>query len=502
MIDRETRIQCPIAVAASKYPDAVALKDQREEISYVLLNHLVAETRRTLEKTGLSKGDRVAIMAQNSLDYVIKIFALTRIGASFVPINLRWPKSSWNKIISDANCKAVLADVKYMDYPESLTIAIYPLRDSHKEKVSRPDSRIPKPDAAIDLHSETAMMFTSGSSGVPKGVRLSYGNLYYNALGSNRNIQLRPGDCWLVSLPFYHISGIAILFRCYLAGATAYITPGFNTEAIGGILTENQITHISLVPIMLQRLIERPKFRILKKDLRCILLGGASAPQDLLTKSIAVELPICTTYGMTETASQITVTVPLESPDKLRTSGRCLPYREVGILDENGNALPAGEEGEIAVRGKVVFMGYLSHETEYDENSWFRTGDGGVIDEDGYLTVKGRLDDLIVSGGENIYPAEIERIAIQYAGLKSCAVIGVKNEQWGQRPVLFIELHDPESFSLAGLREFLEHNLARLCLPELIYSLIEMPRTQIGKIDKEKLKVMIGSENVSRHLSR
>jgi O-succinylbenzoic acid--CoA ligase len=302
----------------------------------------------------------------------------------------------------------------------------------------------------IPLGRPATIIFTSGSTGVPKAALHTFGNHYHSALGSNANIALRPGDRWLHSLPLYHVGGLSILFRCLLAGATVALPqqgtpPG---EAIAGF----GATHVSLVSTQL--------LRLLREDaelggLEAVLMGGGPIPASLVDEAVARGLPVHTSYGLTEMASQVTTTPPGARPDELRTAGRVLPHREVGI----------SERGEILVRGKTLFAGYVESEKldlPLDADGWFHTGDLGELYENDYLRVRGRMDNLFVSGGENVQPEEIEEALCRLEGIEEAVVVPVPDKEFGARPVAFVRTDDLEPGDLA--RE-LEPVLPRFKIP-------------------------------------
>lgn len=447
---------------------------------------------RLAAEEGVRPGDRIALWAPNSIEYVIAFFAILRLGASLVPVNQRWPSESCHKIVRDAGCKLLLFDGPL---PSNLDIRISPIASPEAIPGNTDnDSQI----NTIDPDREATLIFTSGSTGNAKGVRLTFANHYHNALGSNRNIELNEGDCWLVGLPFYHVSGLSILFRCFLAGACVQLTDDLDPASILDLLSRGIISHFSAVPPMLRRLIDELPDPGVLQALRCILLGGAPSAQSLLADCGELRLPIFTTYGMTETASQITTTKPEDGSSRWPTSGVCLPYRQIRILDEEGIPVPTGGKGEIAVRGQVVFDGYLGG-AKRNPAQWFRTGDHGFLDAEGYLTLAGRKDDLILSGAEKIYPAEIERVVREYSDIQDCRILAEPDEIWGERPVLVVEPKPDGTFSLESLYAYLKTRLSKIQMPDRVAVLDRFPRTPTGKIDTERLRKQPGRIDVSWH---
>jgi O-succinylbenzoic acid--CoA ligase len=294
------------------------------------------------------------------------------------------------------------------------------------------------------------------------------GNHYYSALGSNANIALAPGDRWLHSLPLYHVGGLSILFRCLLAKATVEL-PEPGTPLIKAI---TGTTHVSLVSTQLLRLLREEALD--PGRLKAILLGGGPISAPLVDEAVSRGLPIHTSYGLTEMASQVTATPPGASPEELRTSGRLLPHREISI----------SEDAEILVRGETLFTGYVTpHAVDLplDADGWFHTGDLGELDANGYLRVRGRKDNLFVSGGENVQPEEIEDALCRLEGVEEAVVVPVANTEFGFRPVAFVKTVEGTA-RLGDLARTPELSLPRFKIP---VSFHEWPEETGGlKVDR------------------
>jgi O-succinylbenzoic acid--CoA ligase len=277
-------------------------------------------------------------------------------------------------------------------------------------------------------------------------------------LGSNENIRLVPGDRWLLSLPLFHVGGLGILFRCFLAGATVVI-PGKN-ESLAEVIRTHEITHVSLVSTQLARLLGEPREEF--PSLKALLLGGSAFAPRLIKQAVEQGLPIHTTYGLSEMASQVATTPAGVSPDKLYTSGKVLNYRDV-MIDETG---------EVRVKGKTLFKGYIDGNNitlPLDEDGWFRTGDLGYFDREGYLTVTGRRDNMFISGGENIMPEEIESILCRVPGIEQVVVVPVPDETYGFRPAAFLKIKDGTGITKEGLIKYLAERLPRFKIPDVFY---------------------------------
>jgi O-succinylbenzoic acid--CoA ligase len=415
--------------AALAAPKDAALIGARGVTSYEELDRLVSAAAVRLGE--LEAGSRVALYLQRDERYVALLLALIRAGHVACPLSDRVPSRGVAPLLERAACSALISDDE-----ELLRTAGANLLRPKPEDLLRESQQFAEP-ADIPLGRPATIIFTSGSTGVPKAALHTFGNHYHSALGSNANIALMPGDRWLHSLPLYHVGGLSILFRCLLAGATVALPqqgtpPG---EAIAGF----GATHVSLVSTQL--------LRLLREDadpggLEAVLMGGGPIPASLVDEAVARGLPVHTSYGLTEMASQVTTTPPGVSLEELRTAGRVLPHREVAISGS----------GEILVRGQTLFAGYVEGERldrPLDAEGWFHTGDLGELDDNSYLRVRGRMDNLFVSGGENVQPEEIEEALCRLEGIVEAVVVPVPDEEFGARPVAFIRTDDLEPGDLA-----------------------------------------------------
>ncbi|HET6566866.1 MAG TPA: o-succinylbenzoate--CoA ligase, partial [Rhodothermales bacterium] len=313
-------------------------------------------------------------------------------------------------------------------------------------------------------------------TGRPKAALLSWGNLYYNALGSNRNIPLGPGDRWLLSLPLYHVGGLGILMRCFLAGAAVALPE--RGAPIGQSIAALGVTHVSMVTTQLVRLLRHGGSGQLA-GLRAILLGGSAFPSALLEEARALQVPIHTSYGLTEMASQVTTTPPDADALELATSGQLLEYRELHISDE----------GEILVGGETLFQGYVDGDELYrpvDADGWFHTGDLGALDARGSLTVLGRRDNMFISGGENVQPEEIEQVLCRIPGVEQAVVVPVPDAEFGFRPAAFVQAA-PGSARPSEYAAVLSGMLPRFKVPVAFFDWTEADTGERMKVDREEL---------------
>jgi o-succinylbenzoate---CoA ligase len=437
-----------LRAAALASPEASAVVGAPGAISYAELDCKVSAASSRLGELGLGDGSRVALYLPKDERYVVLLLALMRAGYVACPVNTRLPPGGVAPLLQRAACSALISDdEKALQAAEDLR----GLRTEILLDAAQAPSGWPKPkEISLDLPS--TIIFTSGSTSVPKAALHTFGNHYHSALGSNVNIALAPGDRWLHSLPLYHVGGLSILFRCLFAGA-AVVLPD-PAQPLGDAIAALGTTHASLVPTQLLRLLREDADL---NGLKAVLLGGGPIPAYLVDEAFTRGLPIHTSYGLTEMASQVTTTSPGAALEELNTAGRVLPHREVSV----------SREGEILVRGETLFTGYVKGERidrPVDAAGWFHTGDLGGLDEDGHLWVKGRQDNMFVSGGENVQPEEIEEALCRLQGVEEAVVVPISDEEFGARPVAFVRVTGgaPEP---GVLSRALESSLPRFKIP-------------------------------------
>lgn len=533
-----------LTLAAQTHPQRLALFDGDQRITYAELNTAVDSLAARLTAQGIRRGQRVALLLDRSRNAVTLVHSLVRIGVSLVPLNTRLTVDEMQYQVDNAACDWILRTI---DAPALLGGRLG--RGLHVDDLPRnaPDLNLV---GALELDAEFGILFTSGTTGKPKGARLLWKNIYASAEASAQRLGTLPDDRWLLTLPLYHIGGLSIIFRSALYG-TAVILPNFTDDQfdlsqLQARMLETETKLVSLVPTMLHRLLSdefaRQLFRrsnlslnnetasaqvraprrisqkfIFPSSLRLILLGGAATSPQLLERAVAENLPVATTYGLTECASQVATATPEETRQKPNSVGKPLPGTRVEIRDDEGTVLPSGEIGNVNVAGDVVMYGYL-HQAKVRE--WLRTGDLGYLDADGDLFIIQRRSDLIVSGGENIYPAEVEAVLVQHPAVEEACVVGISDEQWGQRVAAAIvvrrtsfnqmvsgdEQNAHRKMNTQGdgathshfeeeLIAFCRQHLAGYKIPRKISVLDVLPQTASGKIKRQDVvKLLTGIE--------
>ncbi len=490
-----------LTLAARTHPDRLALLDGDQNLTYAELNTAVGELAARLTAHGIQQRQRVAVLLGRSRDAVQLVHALVRIGASLVPLNTRLTAAEMQYQIDEADCRWLVS-------PQNASLPQSTQRDTKTLKTSCPfvlfvvkkegygdpicldglpeTALDPRLVGALELDAEFGILFTSGTTGKPKGARLLWKNIYASAKASAERLGTHPNDRWLLTLPLYHIGGLSILLRSALYG-TAVILPNFKDDQFDLVqlqkrMHEAETTMVSLVPTMLHRLLEQSNS--FPESLRLILLGGAAVSSKLLEQAFAQNLPVATTYGLTECASQVATATPDETRRKPTSVGKPLPGIHVEIRDDEGHLLPSGEIGNIHVAGDVVMFGYIG-QAEIEE--WLRTGDLGYLDEDGDLFIVQRRSDLIVSGGENVYPAEVEAVLTQHPDVVSACVVGIPDEQWGQRVAAALILEDEADFKENEFLTFCRQYMAGYKIPRKINVLSAFPKTASGKVQRKEI---------------
>ena len=423
----------------------------------------MSEARLLSDSLMAESQQRVYLSTENTENLLKSMLALWMHGAVAVPLNPQIPEKQKMEMLQKIDCTFSYTELQH-EFKSHPT----PENSLQPNPVGNSDAVAGKEVNSINPKDWATIIFTSGSTGSPKAVVHSLANHFYNALGANERMPLNPGDRWLLSLPMYHVSGLAILFRTLLSGA-AMVIPAKNVSLSKTLLSQS-VTHLSLVPTQLHRLLQTTKGKDALCQLKLILLGGASIPETLLDQSAQLGLNVQTTYGSTEMASQVAT----------GKSGfyQVLPFREVRIAADN----------EVEVRGKIGFLGYLDgtglHQP-FDENGWFKTGDIGLWcskdtkdqgDVDS-LKITGRKDSMFISGGENIHPEEIESILLQFGKTEQAVVVAVQDAEFGARPVAFLKTG--EDFSESKLQKFLEKRLAKFKVPDLFLALPELVESEI-----------------------
>jgi o-succinylbenzoate---CoA ligase len=483
-------------VAARSHPDKLALAFGERRWTFVELRRSVAATAAALcDARGESAG-RIGILAANRPGLVFAVHAATRMSVPVVPLNWRQTEGEIRRQLRDAGITVLVVDEDRETAAKSacaeMPVTIVPIAALERLPPSSELSESPR----IALEREAAVIYTSGTSGRAKGARITYGNLWFSAVASALRLGHHADDVWLAAMPLFHVGGLAILYRGVIGATPVVLHERFQPESALAAVDEG-VTLLSVVPAMLQRMLDARGDVPWPPNLRRVLLGGSAAPPRLVDECVRRGIPVAPTYGLTEATSQVATLLPIQTPYKRTSSGLPLPLTEVRIITETGVAHP-GEVGDIEIRGPTVFAGYVGdHSAESPDpgDGWFRTGDSGYVDGDGYMYVVDRRDDLIISGGENVYPAEIERVLREHPSVLDAGVIGVPSESWGSRPVAAVVwLGDPDRARL-GLLQHCRQHLPGYKIPDRFLLVSEVPRSASGKLLRRALREMLSDSS-------
>lgn len=464
---------------ANVLPTHLAVIAEGRALTYAELEGRVSGLAGALRAAGIMLGDRVAVLATNSVELVEAIHAVPRSGAILVLLNCRLTADELAWQLRDADVRLLLcsADMESAARAAAELAGVAPPR-----RMPLPAIAIADPSEAHELDEVHSIIYTSGTTGRPKGAMLTFGNFWASAAASAFNLGSAPTDRWLACMPLFHVGGLSIVLRSAIAGTTMAIQPGFDEGRVADALHNAAITHISVVPTMLQRLLDADPRRS-PGTLRIVLVGGGPVPEALLIRALARGYPVVQTYGLTETASQAATLSPADAGAHVGSAGKPLVVTRLRI-----DAAP-GEPGEILVAGPTVTAGYFRQPEATAAalaGGWLHTGDIGRLDDDGFLYVLDRRDDLILSGGENVYPAEVEEAICAFPGVSEAAVVGLPDARWGQ--VVAAAIVTSGEIDAGPLGLFLRGRLAGYKLPRVVERVDSLPRTASGKLQRRLVR--------------
>ena len=486
-------------------------------VSYGELDRLADGQASGLAAKGVQAGDRVAALMENNVEAIALIHSVARIGAILVPLNTRLTAVEIARQLglvepallvvdgglggdvggSKIQGPASMAEIQSLLEEPLLTVSLTGLAEVESSDRRDADRKLQEP-----LRPEEqvqSIVFTSGSTGTPKGVQLSFANHFWSATASAFRLGVGPTDRWLSCMPLYHVSGMAIVFRSCLYGTAIVLQRRFELEEFQRSLREDRVTQTSLVPTLLYRLLHSSPATEWPESLRTVLIGGAAVTPELLQTAVDACVPVTPSYGLTETATQAATALPADVRRKPGSVGRPLLFTELCIADADGSPLAQGEIGEILVRGPQVTKAYYRNPDATASalrSGWLHTGDMGRLDGDGDLYVLQRRTDLIVSGGENIYPVEVESALREHPAVADVCVVGLPDEEWGQRSAAAVQLHAGESVTRDALLAFSRGRLAGYKQPSAkhIRFVDALPETASGKIARRAVRAMF--ENI------
>jgi acyl-CoA synthetase (AMP-forming)/AMP-acid ligase II len=488
-------------------PDAVAVIDSTapggaRTVTYEELRTAVSHAAGLLRELGISAGDRVGLLATNSCSAIEVIFATSAVGAVIVPMNFRAGPEEAAHLMADSGVRVLFTESRYRDLvdstrPDTIEHVIYLDEDYTQQRDAAEEDPLV---ADVDDGELAALLYTSGTTSLPKGVKLNHGAMSGYVMGSNDAADGSDNGRMLLAAPLYHIAGLTSLLNALYSGRVTVIMSQFDPERWLQLVGEHEVTHGFLVPTMLARLLDTESLASADlSSLQALTYGAAPMPAAVIRRAIETfpdTVSFAGAYGQTETTSTVAVLGPddhkLDSDLKLarlRSVGKVLDDVEVRIAGPDGSELGPGEVGEVQLRTYRAMDGYWGAEAKtrvtIDDEGWVHTGDLGYLDDDRYLFLTGRSGDMIIRGGENVAPEEVEAVLYEHPDVLDAAVVGLPDETWGERVVAAVVLRP--GASIEAISEFARQHLAPFKRPDPIFETDTLPRTSTGKLLRRHL---------------
>jgi long-chain acyl-CoA synthetase len=492
--------------ALQRHPQKVGLRhlgaEALREYTFERLVSEIARQAAALQARGVCAGDRVAMLSPNNDALIVQLFACWWLGAVACPLNVRWSVAELRHALGNCEARLLLVDPAFAGTARELQGSVLVL--STETLAAQAQDIAPLEDTRTGGDALAAILYTGGTTGRAKGVMLSHANFWSASMTRGAELNNSPESVTLLVAPLFHVAGLGRLIGQSIVGGSCITMPQFRPAAVIEAIAHHRITDIIVVPSMLQSLLEDPSFGSARvASLDRIAFGAAPMPPDLLDRALAAwpHAEFFQAYGLTETAGAVCINLPANHTAQGRESGRLATVgraglgAEIRVVDEQGRDVPRGTMGEIIVRGPMVTRGYWGQpETSALalRDGWFHTGDGGRMDADGYLTITDRLKDMVISGGENVYPAEVEAALRSHPAVSDAAVIGIPDERWGEAVHAVVVLQPAHAAREAALRDELvawcRQQLAGYKCPRSIEFSAALPLSAAGKVLKNQLR--------------
>lgn len=484
-------------------PERTALIFEDETQTYAEFGKRVRQQASLLRKSGVCVGDRVAFLGFNQPAFLESFYAATAIGAVFVPLNFRLTAEELTFIINDAGAHTLIVD-------DACEAVIQPARENLccREYFScessidgwrplleeRANTELLEEIVQMGQHDVAIIMYTSGTTGLPKGAMLTHGNLMWNNINASLAYGGSRDDVFLTVAPLFHIGGLNVnTLHSFTLGATLVLMRAFDPGAVLEAFDKHKVTQMFGAPAMFLFMSQHPSFDSTDfSHVDTFVCGAAPPPESLLTLYSDRGVNFCQGYGLTETAPFSSFLTPEWAISKLGSAGQPPLFSDLKIVGTSNETLDAHDKGEICIKGPNIMKGYWNRPEAtaeaIDAEGWFHSGDVGYIDDDGFLFICDRLKDMVITGGENVYPAEVESVLYKHESIAEVAVIGLPDEKWGEAVTAVAALNPGMELTLEDLRSFAETQLAKYKLPLRLHIIDELPRNPAGKVLKFVLK--------------
>jgi acyl-CoA synthetase (AMP-forming)/AMP-acid ligase II len=483
--------------SAHTLPDKIAVICDGKRVTYGELNARVNQLAHGLLHNGISRSSRVAILMYNSVELVEIYFALAKAGIVGIPLNFRLTSPELSYIIENSDATALIMGKgceptinqlksKLLRLEHFITVE----KDYHKLYQDQPDH---EPGIKVNPEDESFIIYTSGTTGKPKGVILTHKNHFWNAINYTVAYQMDEKDVELALTPLFHSSTLGRVFTYVFTGATFIISNRFDPEQAMEFITQHKVTSITQTPTMYAALLNLPQAdRFHTDSVKRVVSGAAPIFPEMKgeLKKLFPHAGIFDLYGLTEASPGVTILGHHDPPGKITSVGRPMMSVKIKVIDEDSEELSPGENGEIICRGPNVMKGYYNNEAATQDvlkGGWLYTGDVGKIDQDGYLYLTGRKKEIIISGGENIYPAEVEVVLQQHPLILEAAVIGVPDGYWGESVKAIVVLKPGKSLTEREVIEYCKSQLALYKKPKSVDFVDALPRNVANKVMKAEL---------------
>lgn len=472
-------------------PGRIAVITEEEKITYKALHNKITDTAAFLKQSyGVENGDRVAILSQNRLEYLVLIFALAKLGAIAVPLNIRLTSSELCYQLKDSDTSVLIAEGLFYEQAQSL---LHETGIEHLAKIeafAAIESAGNYPFREVNESAPFIICYTSGTTGKPKGAVLTQANMFWNAINNVLAIDLTSADRSIVLLPLFHIGGIGLFaLPTLFVGGTVIIPGKFEPQKAIAMIEQYEATIVMGVPAIHKALIECPSFKREKmKAVRWFYNGGAPCPHELIQTFFDHGFLFGQGFGMTETSPTLFMLSREDAPRKIGSIGKPVMYSDFKLVNQEGDV------GELVVKGPNIMTEYWRKPAATNEtiiDGWLYTGDLARIDEEGFVYIVGRKKEMLISGGENIYPLEIEQAISQHTDVSEVAVTGVADPVWGEVPAAFVVKKPSSELTDKDIIEYCRDKLAKYKLPKEIIFMDELPKNATGKIQKNQLGKLI-----------